>query len=253
MGKPVTQDFTPGTTQTMRAVLTLRDMIANGRLEDDTRYTEVQLADMLSMSRTPIRAALQKLTDEGILQAMPAGGYTVRRFLPSEINEAIEIRGMMEGLCVRLLAERGVGDEVLRALTQLCDEVEAILTVQEFNEQSIIAYSRLNAEFHKTFVDACNSQLLQQELARANARPFGSASAFVGIHTPDEAARRHLWVGHDQHRAVIDAIASRQGGRAEQIMREHARLSQRNLTRALDARHLLEGLEGAILIRQSGT
>lgn len=253
MDKAATSDFTPGTTQTMRAVLTLRDMIAGGQLHDGTRYTEVQLAEMLSMSRTPIRAALQKLTDEGVLQAMPAGGYTVRRFLPSEINEAIEIRGMLEGFCVRLLAERGVDAQVLATLNELCREIEAALTVPVFCEQSIITYSRLNAEFHKTFVDACNSQLLQQELARANARPFGSASALVGIHAPDEAARRHLWVGHDQHRAVIDAIATRQGGRAEQIMREHARLSQRNLSRALDARDLLEGLEGATLIRQSGS
>ncbi|MCO5733426.1 GntR family transcriptional regulator [Rhizobium sp. SSA_523] len=253
MGKTVVSDLTQGTTQTMRAVLTLRDMIANGQLQDDTRYTEVQLADLLSMSRTPIRAALQKLTDEGVLQAMPAGGYTVRRFLPSEINEAIEIRGMLEGLCVRLLAERGVDAQVLADMGHVCDGIEAALISPVFNEQSIITYSRLNAEFHKIFVEACNSQLLQQELARANARPFGSASALVGIHTPDEAARRHLWIGHDQHRAVIDAIATRQGGRAEQIMREHARLSQRNLTRALNARHLLDGLEGATLIRQSGS
>lgn len=253
MIRDAASDISAATTQTARAVLTLRDMIANGRLDHDHRYTEVQLAELMSMSRTPIRAALQRLTDEGVLQAMPAGGYSVRRFLPHEINEAIEIRGMMEGLCVRLLAERGLSAGLLAALARICDEVETALSVAVFSEDAIHAYERLNAAFHRVLFDACESPLLQQELARANARPFGSANALIGMHVPDEAARRHLWVGHDQHCSLIEAIGARQGGRAENIMREHARLSQRNLMRALEARQSLDGVEGAILIRRSGT
>lgn len=245
------QERIHGTTQSARAVQTLREMIASGQLEADGRYTEVQLADMLSMSRTPIRAALQRLTDEGALVLASAGGYTVRQFLPEEIYEAIEIRGTLEGLCVRLLAERGVDSGALSCLVEIADGIETALLDEEFTAASIATYSRLNEQFHRTLVDACGSPLLEQELARASARPFASASSLVGMHEPGKTALLHLWTGQDQHRAMIEAISARQGARAEQIMREHARLSQRNLARAVASRRPLGGLPGANLIRQT--
>jgi len=243
-------DGPQATTQTMRAVLSLRDMIATGRLEHDIRHTEVQLAARLSMSRTPIRAALQRLTDEGVLVAVPAGGYRVRRFLPEEIAEAIEIRGMLEGLVARLLAERGLTADDSTRLTALADQMETAIGGARFDQRAIIAYSELNTEFHRAMVAACGSDLLAQEITRANARPFASASALVGMHQPDHRAQRHLWVGQDQHRAVLEAICARQGARAETIMREHARLSHRNLTRAIEAGAPLDQLGAANLIVQ---
>ena len=59
-------------------------------------------------------------------------------------------------------------------------------------------------------------------------------------------------MAQDQHKAVVEAIRAREGARAEAIMREHARLSQRNLTRALRERESLEAVRGARLIQRSG-
>ena len=237
-------------TQTARAVLSLRDMIASGALQPDSRYTDVQLAELLSMSRTPIRAALQRLVAEGVLTAMPAGGYQVRRFHPVEISEAIEIRGMLEGLAVRLLAERGIAAEALGRLIDIADQIEAALLEQPFTNSAILTYARLNAAFHATLLAATGSQLLEEEIERANARPFASASALVGMHDPGRHAQLHLWVGQDQHRSLIEAIRNRQGARAEEIMREHARLSQRNLSRAVASERLPADMPGANLILQ---
>ena len=66
----------------------------------------------------------------------------------------------------------------------------------------------------------------------------------------DRAARQHLLVGQDHHRIAVEAIRERQGGRAEAIMREHARLSLRNLTRAVESSRPLDHIRGANLIRQ---
>ena len=63
-------------------------------------------------------------------------------------------------------------------------------------------------------------------------------------------ARLHLLIGQDHHRIVIEAIRTRQGARAEAIMREHARLSQHNLSRAMQTRGALDRIPGASLIRQ---
>ncbi|WP_199258012.1 GntR family transcriptional regulator [Paracoccus binzhouensis] len=239
-----------GTTQTVRAAMTLRDMIIGGRLAPDHRYTETQLAEMLSMSRTPIRAALQRLTDEGLLSPVAAGGYMVRQFLPSEISEAIELRGMIEGFCVRLLAERGLPPETIGRIAAISDRIAALLAREDFTRAELPVYERLNAEFHQGLVEATESSLLIQEAARANRRPFASASALVGMYDSDRAARLHLLIGQDHHRILVEAIRNRQGSRAEAIMREHARLSQHNLSRAMETSATLERIRGAALIRQ---
>ena len=77
------------------------------------RLDERQLSEDLGVSRTPIRAALQKLESEGLLDAMPNGrGYRLRQFSKADIWDAIEIHATMEGLAARMAAERGV-DELL--------------------------------------------------------------------------------------------------------------------------------------------
>lgn len=236
--------------QTARAVMELRDLIASGRMTPGDRFTEVQLADLLGVSRTPVRAALQRLMDEGLLESLAVGGYTVRSFLPREIAEAIEIRGMLEGLCARLLAERGTEKHELAALVGIVDRIDAVLDAPGFGSAGIVEYSTLNAEFHEALVAATGSSLLAQELARANARPFAWASALVHLHDDTAKALRHLTVAQDQHRAAIEAIESREGARAEAILREHARLSQRNLMKAVAARLPLDNIRGASLIRR---
>lgn len=237
-------------TQTVRAAMTLRDMIVDGRLRPDERYTETQLAEMLSMSRTPIRAALQRMTDEGLLTAQAGGGYFIRQLSRDEIAETIELRGLIEGMCARLLAERGIAPTALSELVDLLGELDLLLAEDGFGRAHLPVYERLNARFHAALVAATGSALLAQEVARANARPFASASALVGMYESDRAARRHLLIGQDHHRTVIEAIRDRQGARAEAIMREHARLSLRNLTRAVESSQLLEQIRGAGLIRQ---
>lgn len=239
-----------GQNQTVRAAMTLRDMIIGSHLEPEVRYTETQLAEMLDMSRTPIRAAVQRLTDEGLLTPMPGGGYVIRRLRPSEIIETIELRGTLEGLAARHLAERGIDPVAEREMTTLSNQIETLLADADFSRDSLPQYERLNAEFHEVLVHATGSQLLLQEITRANNRPFASASALVGKYENDRAAREHLLIGQEHHRAVLEAIIARQSGRAESIMREHARLSQRNLTRAVQFTHLLDGVRGASLILQ---
>lgn len=238
--------------QTTRAVLELRDLIAEGAIDPGERLTEVQLAEMLGMSRTPVRAAVQHLREEGLLEPRPGGGYAVHAFGSREIAEAIELRGMIEGLAARLLAERGASEAVLGQFDALIERIDAEIGGADFGSENIQAYVALNAEFHRALAEATESALIVQEARRANARPFAGASALVRVRDDAEAVRRHLIVAQDQHKAVVEAIRAREGARAEAIMREHARLSQRNLTRALRERDSLEAVRGARLIRRSG-
>jgi GntR family transcriptional regulator of vanillate catabolism len=107
----------------------------------------------------------------------------------------------------------------------------------------------LNQRFHTLLSDMAASAVLARELERVVRLPFASPSAFVIVHADSPRARDRLVVAQDQHRQVLDAIARREGARAEAIMREHSRLAQRNLREALCAPHLGQ-MPGVRLIRQ---
>src|SRR4249920_3109106 len=79
--------------QTERAVLALREMLLRGDFTPGKRLTELALAARLDASRTPVRHALHRLAHEGLLEALPGGGFSVRRFTLADIWDAIEIRG----------------------------------------------------------------------------------------------------------------------------------------------------------------
>lgn len=242
----------PAGAQSARALIDLRNLITEGEIAPGERFTEAHLAERLGMSRTPIRAAIQHLREEGLIETLSAGGYAVRGFQVHEISEAIELRGMVEGLAARLLAERGTKTEDMARLEGIVAEIDALLEKPAFTSADIATYTKLNAELHEALVEATASPLLIQEARRCNARPFAFASALVHVHQDKETARRHLIIAQDQHRALLEAIRGREGGRAEAIMREHARLSYRNLTMALKSRAALGTIKGAGLIQRFG-
>jgi GntR family transcriptional regulator of vanillate catabolism len=88
---------------------------------------------------------------------------------------------------------------------------------------------RLNGQFHKLLSGMADSAVLAREIERASSLPFASASGFVGVQAHNPDARDMLMVAQHQHRQVLDAIAQREAGRAEALMREHSRLARHNL------------------------
>ena len=84
-----------GGSQAVKAQQRLRELILAGDLPAGSRIAELALVERLGMSRTPIRAALMRLGQEGLLQALSGGGYAVRTFSEREVADAIELRGTL--------------------------------------------------------------------------------------------------------------------------------------------------------------
>lgn len=125
--------------QTVKAQLSLRDLILSGELKPGDRISELSVVERLGISRTPIRMALVRLEEEGFLEAIPSGGFAVKAFSERDIHDAIEMRGTLEGFAARLAAERGVRASVLGQmkdkLAQLDDLIEPpTLTVDDFSQ-----------------------------------------------------------------------------------------------------------------------
>jgi GntR family transcriptional regulator of vanillate catabolism len=233
--------------QTVRAQLALRDLILQGALRPGERVSELGVAERLGASRSPVRTALVRLEEEGLLEAIPSGGFAVRAFSERDVFVAIEMRGTLEGLAARLAAERGVGGAALRAARQCLDAIDGVLRggARAVNLESYVAANR---RFHVILAEMADSQALSRQIDRACSLPFASPSAFVLAQSHRPESREILAIAQDQHRCVLSAIEHREGARAEALMREHARIAHRNLEFALGKHGRLDLVPGAPLI-----
>lgn len=240
-----------GSSQVVKAQLRLREMILAGELSGGARIAELSIVEKLGVSRTPIRAALMRLEQEGLLETLPNGGYAVRTFSERDVADAIELRGTIEGLAVRLAAERGVAPVVLAEARECLQQIDDLLQEVALNDDAFSRYVVLNEKFHSLLGELSGSQFMGRELERVSSLPFASASAFVVVQANSPQARDMLVVAQDQHCQVLDAIENRESARAEAIMREHSRLAQRNLREAVrNPRH--DQMPGVRLIRKRG-
>lgn len=248
-GLAVSESTDSSASQAVKAQLWLRELILAGELPSGERITELAIVERLGVSRTPIRAALMRLEQEGLLDALPSGGYAVRTFSEGDVCDAIEMRGTMEGLAARLAAERGVPVAVLQDARECLEQIDAVLGQPALDEEAFTRYVSLNEIFHNLLSDMAGSELVKRELERVVRLPFASPSAFVVMQANSPQARDMLVVAQDQHRQVLDAIQGREGSRAESIMREHARIARRNLRDAMLS-HDLDRMPAVRLIRK---
>jgi GntR family transcriptional regulator, vanillate catabolism transcriptional regulator len=239
----------------VRAQLQLRELILAGELPGGMRIAELAIVEKLGMSRTPIRAALMRLEQEGLLEALANGGYAVKSFSESDIADAIELRGTLEGLLARRAAERGAAAALLLEARQYLKKIDDVLAQNALNDEAFSGYVDLNERFHALLSEMADSPLIARQMERVASLPFASPSAFVVAQANSPRARDMLVVAQDQHRQVLDAIEQGEGARAEAIMREHSRLAQRNLRQSLtgdDNGQIAESLKMIKLLRRRG-
>jgi len=238
-----------GGSQAVKAQLRLREMLLAGELPGGTRIAEVAISELLGVSRTPVRSALMRLEQEGLLESLPNGGYAVRTFSERDAADAIELRGTLEGLAARLAAERGAPQVVLREARAALRRIDELLREPALDDAAFSRYVAFNAEFHHLLCELSGSPLIAQQIERVISLPFASPSGFVVVQANSPAARDMLLIAQDQHWQVLDAIENREGARAEALMREHSRIAQRNLREALHGPHT-PPLPGVQLIRR---
>lgn len=232
-------------TQTERVVLTLREMLLRGDFKPGERLTELALVPLLKASRTPVRLALDRLANEGLLEALTTTGFKVRSFALRDIWDAIEVRGVLEGTAARFAAERLESADELAALKLHCRQTEELLPM---TRDRFVRYIEINELFHAGLWRLAKSSMLRAAIERIVALPFAAPGALV-FSWPGAEGHAEALIANEHHRALVEAVEQREGGRAEALAREHSRLAQRALKRALDNGESLNRLRGATLVR----
>ncbi|WP_323034456.1 GntR family transcriptional regulator [Pararhodobacter sp.] len=218
---------------TKRAAYELRQKIIHGGLPGGTRLFEVAISEELQISRTPVREAMSRLAEEGLLERARGGGFQVRSFTFRDVVDAIELRGVLEGTAVRLASEQGAEQGKLREINNILIELDACFASGgapiDFD-----SYSEKNAIFHTRLAELCESPVILRELDRVRSLPFASPSAFVLGQADVAGSHQSLVMAQAQHHAMVKAIEAREGSRAESIAREHARIARANLEEAFE-------------------
>lgn len=235
-----------GVSQSLKAVLGIREMVFSGEVAPGVRLSEVTLSGRLGLSRTPIRAALAQLDQEGVVETIPSGGYTVRGFTPADVADAIELRGALEGMAARIAAERGVPPARLQAMHTLLAKLDVL--VADPAQTDFEAYIACNGEFHELLHALCGSDTIRRELDRVMRLPFAGPNAFISPQGERPDIRSSLVIAQSQHRAIVNAIELHEGARAEALAREHARLTRVNLDAIIENRKLMTKVPGLSLI-----
>jgi len=209
-------------TQLTEATLRIREMILRGRLVPGQRVAESSLADLLGMSRTPVRQALPLLAQEGLLLEHETRGFVVRAFTRADIVDAIDLRAVFEGLAARRVAEQGISRLCLRELQACLADGDAILRKRRIEESDEALYAGMNERFHVLILKEAGSPLLADALARNNRVPFAAPQALAFDKGNLDQMYDMLQYAHRQHHDIVAALESGQGARAEALMREHA-------------------------------
>jgi GntR family transcriptional regulator of vanillate catabolism len=214
--------------QIERVCSELRRRVMAGELPPGERLVELALAAELGVSRTPLRLAFGELEKEGLLVRLPTRGFRVRRVTLDEVAQAIDVRGVLEGMAARAVAEAGVGAHVLNELKACVAEGQDVLQAAAGGPVDAIRWAAMNARFHRTLAEAAENPILDSALAHVAKTPMAAPNALgiSGIHPALEFA--FLQRAQFDHEDVVHAIQSREGARAEALMREHARRSRDN-------------------------
>ena len=232
-------------THALHAQIALRQRILNGDYPGGTRLYEVSLAEELAVSRTPVREALSRLAEEGLLVRTRSGGFVVRSFAVADVLDMIELRGVLEGTAARLAAERGPCPEHMSKIECLLGQLDSCFHANP-EDTDLDSYSQLNDAFHLALARLAGSKVLEEEIARVVRLPFAAPSAFLPYKTQIEALVSTLAPAHAQHHAMIEAITARQGTRAEALAREHTGSARANVQQIF-AVHTAQGPQLAAL------
>lgn len=220
--------------QTERGLRELRSRLVAGEWPAGTKLREVPLAENFGLSRTPLRAALQRLEQEGLLERI-GSGYSVRAFSFEDALIAIELRGVIEGTAVRLAAERSLKDEDMFPIKEQIVLMDQLIN-QGSDDQLIEGYAASNTLFHKQLAALAGSDMIIAEVKRASRLPFAAPSAFSSSRDDLARFKTSLIVGHEQHKSLVQAIERGEGARAEALAREHAHLAKTNVEVAMRER-----------------
>lgn len=187
----------------------LRKMIYEGHFKPGEQLLQVELAEQLGISRTPLRRALANLEHKKLVEFSPRGEAFVAKFSPEEIANIFELRAVLEGLSCRLAAEVIERKHTAYLRSLMTSAFESIGSADDSE------YRKADIEFHTYLAGLVANPFLQEMLDSYQIMHMSFSQGL--LRTPQET--------FDEHMRILDALDQKDPDLAEQEMREHIRVT----------------------------
>lgn len=158
----------------------LKNMILTGQLDPNTLYSETKLSAQIGISRTPMREAIQCLSQDGYITVVPSKGFKIRTLTERDMEESIQIRCAIEGFCIHLIAaevESKKGQRFLHEMEKLLEKQERLLRQKNgpseenirngtWNRGTLDQFMEYDHQFHLALVNYAENREFQQIFQR---------------------------------------------------------------------------------------
>ena len=194
----------------------LREAIISGQLSPGERMMEIQLAEEMGVSRTPVREAIRKLELEGLVVMIPRKGAYVSGLSLKDVADVFEIRGALEGLAAELAADR-ITDEELENLERYLVKIS-----EDIEHGDLSRVVETDTDFHTLLYQASRNNRLSQIInnLREQIQRFRTTS----LSLPGR-----MKTALEEHRKIVEAISSRDGELARKLAQEHIENAENSL------------------------
>lgn len=187
----------------------LKQAIVKGDLPPDSRLIESRMANVMGISRTPVREAIHKLEREGLLRHNPSGGFFVVGLTRSDIEETFGIRSVLESYAARLAAAHHKGEEELDPLEQKIHKYQLHL-----DRGDLKALLRINTEFHDLLYALSRSPKLIKMINDLQDQIYRFRQVLL-------KAEGNARISNEDHKLMLKLISKRDLEGVESLVREH--------------------------------
>ena len=187
----------------------LKASIIKGSLKPGEKILEVNIAEQLGVSRTPIREALRELAAEGFVRMEPNLGMVVVDFSLEELKEVLQTRRVLEGFAASVAAEK-ISKEEIKKLEEITEKMGICIS-----KNNLVTYSNLNAEFHSLILNICGNKRMMKICVNLS----DSEHRFRIRSLRSNPGR--LKYSLKEHQEIIEALKKKDTEQAERLSKKH--------------------------------
>lgn len=195
----------------------IRSLIMNKNFVPGQRLPEISIAKRLEVSRTPVREALRRLANEGLVVLIPNGGARLASPSKQEIQDAFELRVYLECLAARKAAQNITP-------VQICLLEEQIQAEEQvFEEKDLESYLEVNQAFHSIIAEASGNILLNEYISNILSRTFVYMVFFESFFDFDSNPSLQ------EHREIVEALRNRDEELVVKLLQDHISITEKQV------------------------
>jgi DNA-binding GntR family transcriptional regulator len=206
----------------------LRDAILTGKLKPSERLMEIQLAEKLGVSRTPVREAMKKLEQENFIEMVPRKGAYVKDIHAKDMLDVLEIRALLEGFAAYQAAS-AMGEKEIKDMEKLIEKFEKAILLED--KEGLI---ETDNKFHDIIYKSTKNDKLK-DIIKSLQDQF---HRFRIIYFSEFDDYDLISVGHKD---ILEAIKAKDGERARRVAEDHINIVERSVLEWSNAKQVRKG------------